>query len=73
MSLILTLLIHLPLLQVMWPLVVLLTLNVITLICWTAIAPLRYVRTLEAGTDPWNRSIGSYGQCRSTSGKSLKL
>lgn len=55
-------------LQVMWPLVVLLTLNIIVLICWTTIAPLQYVRTLEAGTDPWNRSIGSYGQCRSTSG-----
>lgn len=36
--------------QVIWPLVVLLTLNIITLICWTAIAPLNYVRTLEAGT-----------------------
>lgn len=36
--------------------------------CWTAIAPLRFVRTLEDGTDPWNRSIGSYGHCESTSG-----
>ena len=54
--------------DVMWPLIVLLTLNVITLICWTTIAPLRFVRTLESGTDPWNRHIGSYGQCQSTSG-----
>lgn len=51
--------------QVILPLVLLVAMNTTTSICWTAIAPLRFVRTLEEGTDPWNRSLGSYGHCRS--------
>lgn len=52
----------------MLPFIVLLTINIITLICWTAIAPLKFVRTWTDGTDPWNRKLGSYGHCESTSG-----
>lgn len=40
-------------------------LNLIALICWTAIAPLVFNRTTKDGTDPWNRAIGSYGHCGS--------
>ena len=54
--------------QVILPFVVLLTMNIIALVCWTVIAPLNFVRTNEEGTDPWNRPIGSYGHCQSTSG-----
>ena len=52
----------------MLPFVGLLSLNIISLICWTIIAPLKFVRTPVDGTDPWNREIGSYGHCESTSG-----
>jgi len=52
----------------MLPFAILLTMNIISLACWTAIAPLEFVRTNKQGTDPWNRPIGSYGQCKSTSG-----
>lgn len=54
--------------DVILPCAVLLSINIVALTCWTAIAPLQFVRTLEDGTDPWNRPIGSYGQCQSTSG-----
>jgi 7 transmembrane sweet-taste receptor of 3 GCPR len=51
--------------NVMLPFAVLVLINVIVLICWTAIAPLTFVRTLDTGTDAWNRQIGSYGRCES--------
>lgn len=54
----------------MLPFAILLAMNIISLVCWTVIAPLEFVRTNKQGTDPWNRPIGSYGQCKSTSGAS---
>lgn len=49
--------------DVVIPLLVILTLNLIILICWTTLAPLKYVRTPRDGTDPWNRVISTYGSC----------
>jgi len=43
----------------------LLSCNIIVLICWTAIDPLTYVRVESTGTDYWNRVKSSYGACRS--------
>jgi gamma-aminobutyric acid type B receptor len=51
--------------DVLAPLFILLTCNIIVLVCWTAIDPLTYVRVEEEGTDYWNRPISSYGTCRS--------
>lgn len=41
--------------------------NIITLSCWTAIAPLTYQRFDYIGTDDWNRVIATYGVCSSQS------
>lgn len=49
------------------PLVTLLSLNIIILTCWAAVAPLQYKRQYHEGTDPWNRKISSYGSCVSDS------
>lgn len=46
------------------PFVVMLALNIVVLTCWTVIDPIHFERILEGGTDPWNRPLGSYGQCR---------
>lgn len=43
----------------------LLSLNIIVLICWTVIDPLTYEREFLLGTDYWNREIASVGRCRS--------
>lgn len=52
--------------DVIWPLAVLMTANLIALICWTTIDPLVFRRTYHAGTDDWNRRISSYGTCTSS-------
>lgn len=44
--------------------------NVIILSCWTALDPLRFIRTASAGTDQWNRVVSSTGSCRSSDGHS---
>ena len=49
--------------DVLTPLVVLLSINLILLICWTALAPLRFVRNDHHGTDLWYRVISTYGSC----------
>ena len=49
--------------DVLIPLALLLTANVITLLAWTLIDPLRYTRVNAEGTDPWNRVIATYGMC----------
>ena len=49
--------------DVVIPLLVILTLNLIILICWTTLAPLKYTRASHDGTDPWNRVISTYGSC----------
>jgi ABC-type sugar transport system substrate-binding protein len=51
--------------DVLVPFVVLLSLNIIILICWTAIDPLTYEREFLLGLDYWNREIASVGRCRS--------
>jgi len=37
--------------------------NIITLVCWTVIAPQHYVRQPYAGTEIWNRVISTHGSC----------
>jgi len=51
--------------DVLGPFVLLMTCNIIVLVCWTIIDPLTYVREESVGTDYWNRVISSYGACRS--------
>ena len=51
--------------DVMTPFFVLLSLNCLVLILWTAIDPLEYKRQEHDGTDYWNRVISTYGACRS--------
>jgi ABC-type sugar transport system substrate-binding protein len=51
--------------DVMAPFVVLLTANIVVLICWTVIDPLVYGREANPGTDGWNRIISTYGSCQS--------
>ena len=50
--------------DVMVPLVVLLSFNLVVLTCWTIISPLEYRRESHEGTDGWNRVISTYGSCR---------
>lgn len=53
--------------DVLAPFAVLMTANLITLICWTAINPLTYERLASSGTDHWNRVYKSfYGSCVSS-------
>lgn len=54
--------------DVLVPFLIMFSLNIIVLICWTVIDPLMYVRTYSQGTDLWNREIASTGQCRSEDG-----
>jgi hypothetical protein len=56
--------------DVMLPFIFMTSANLIILACWTAIAPLEFVRLEHEGTDPWNRVISTYGQCTSEAGKS---
>jgi ABC-type sugar transport system substrate-binding protein len=51
--------------DVMIPLIAIVGANVIILLCWTLISPLKYVREADEGTDVWNRRISFYGACRS--------
>jgi gamma-aminobutyric acid type B receptor len=51
--------------DVLAPFAVLLTSNIVVLICWMVIDPLTYVRQENDGTDYWNRVISTYGACRS--------
>jgi ABC-type sugar transport system substrate-binding protein len=53
--------------DVVLPYLVLMIVNVIVLLCWTLMAPLKYVRQAHLGTDDWNRVISTYGQCQSSS------
>jgi len=56
--------------EVLIPYMVLMTINVINLLCWTILAPLTYVRQPALGTDDWNRAMATYGTCESQNGKS---
>ncbi len=51
--------------DVMIPLIILLSLNVITLLTWNIVDPLTYLREPHEGTDMWNRIISTYGRCQS--------
>ena len=51
--------------DVLLPYIILMSINIIILICWTAIAPMKYVREPLPGTDDWNRAISTYGHCTS--------
>lgn len=51
--------------DVLFPFILLLSLNIIVLISWTVIDPLTYEREFLLGTDYWNREIASVGRCRS--------
>lgn len=53
--------------DVLKPYFVLLGMNVVTLSCWTALAPVTYQRRNNDGTDDWNRVISTYGVCTSYS------
>uniref|UniRef100_A0A7S4N406 G-protein coupled receptors family 3 profile domain-containing protein n=1 Tax=Odontella aurita TaxID=265563 RepID=A0A7S4N406_9STRA len=53
--------------DVLVPFAVLMTINVITLLCWTLLAPITYKRVASSGTDNWNRVYKSYyGTCSSS-------
>jgi len=50
--------------NVLVPFAVLMTANVIVLLCWTLLAPLKFERHAASGTDNWNRVYKSYvGVC----------
>lgn len=51
--------------DVLLPMVILLSLNVLVLTLWTALDPLSYIRQDNPGTDGWNRTISTFGACRS--------
>ncbi len=50
--------------DVILPFVFFLTANVVTLICWTLLAPRQYMRLPLPGRDGWNRIIATYGACQ---------
>mmetsp|Transcript_18446 Transcript_18446/g.39903 ORF Transcript_18446/g.39903 Transcript_18446/m.39903 type:complete len:635 (+) Transcript_18446:99-2003(+) len=53
--------------DVLAPFASLMTINIITLICWSVINPLVYERLSSSGTDFWNREYTSfYGTCVSS-------
>lgn len=53
--------------DVLAPFFFLMTVNIITLICWTTINPLIYEREPSSGTDYWNREYKSFhGSCVSS-------
>ena len=52
--------------DVLAPFFALLTVNVITLVCWTVINPLVYKRLNDVGVDGWNRVISTHGGCVSS-------
>ena len=51
--------------DVLIPFLFLTTCNVIVLLCWTIMSPLHFIRTVDAGTDRWNRVVSSTGSCSS--------
>ena len=54
--------------EVLLPFIIIFSLNVIVLLCWTLIDPLIYERNFSDGTDLWNREIASIGRCQSQNG-----
>ena len=50
--------------DVIQPYLIMMGINLIVLICWTVISPLKYKRSNWPGTDLWNRIIATYGSCR---------
>ena len=59
--------------DVILPMLVLLTANVIILSCFTALSPLKFIRTNTGEIDLWNRSVASEGRCHMTSSSVVYL
>lgn len=59
--------------DVLAPFAVLLTCNIIVLLCWTIIDPLTYTRVDDAGMDYWGRIVSTYGACRSENVKAYLI
>jgi hypothetical protein len=55
--------------DVMLPLVLLLSSNVVVLSVWTGFPPIQYKIIAHEGTYAWNRIISSYAICQSNSGR----
>eukprot|EP00957_Ditylum_brightwellii_P039287 2971730-Ditylum_brightwellii.AAC.1 len=53
------------------PFLILLGLNTIVLICWTAIASLKWERVHMGATDTFGRQLQSYGRCALNSKKDV--
>lgn len=51
--------------DVIWPFVVLMTLNVACLLGWTLLSPLEYVHIQSNSVDSWGRRVEGHGQCQS--------
>mmetsp|Transcript_41833 Transcript_41833/g.82009 ORF Transcript_41833/g.82009 Transcript_41833/m.82009 type:complete len:590 (-) Transcript_41833:205-1974(-) len=54
--------------DVIVPFAILMTANIIVLVCWSIIAPQKYIRQAHDGTDDWNRIISTYGTCAAPEG-----
>jgi len=57
--------------DVIQPYLIMMGINLIVLICWTVISPLKYKRSNWPGTDLWNRIIATYGSCQEEEENSL--
>ena len=47
--------------------------NLIVLLCWTIVHPLRFERSPDSGTDPWNRVVSTTGRCKGTGNITIYL
>lgn len=56
--------------DVIYPFVILLSLNVLVLLAWTIVAPLRWRRQFVANFDEFGRTIESFGSCTVSDDKS---
>jgi len=59
--------------DVILPMILLLTANIVILACWTALNPVHFIRKPSSETDLWNRVIASSGMCRTPEGQSSVL
>lgn len=52
--------------DVIWPFVILMTINVAMLLGWSIVSPLQYVRVPASNVDTFGRTLESHGQCKSS-------
>ena len=52
--------------DVLIPFCAMLLSNLVVLVCWTAIDPVKFVRTLDPESDRWDRAVSSTGRCQSS-------